>query len=159
MTFALLLLVCLGTGTIGGVFFAFSSFVMGALAELPPAQGALAMQRINVVVLNRLFLAVFAGTAVLAAIVGLLAFFPWTGMRSFLMLAAAVSYIAGTFGVTMTRNVPRNERLARMDANSLEAIRYWPDYVREWTSWNTVRTVAALVACGCAAVALALAPK
>jgi len=29
------ILVCIGAGTIGGVFFAFSSFVMKALAALP----------------------------------------------------------------------------------------------------------------------------
>src|SRR5436190_5913255 len=40
----------LGCGLIAGVFFAFSSFVMPALAKLPPAQGLAAMQSINVVV-------------------------------------------------------------------------------------------------------------
>ncbi len=60
------LILCIGAGTIGGVFFAFSSFVMKALTELPASQGIAAMQRINVVVLNPLFLGVFIGTAVLA---------------------------------------------------------------------------------------------
>ena len=55
------LLVCVGAGLVGGVFFAFSAFVMKALAELPAAQGIQAMQRINVVVLNPLFLGVFVG--------------------------------------------------------------------------------------------------
>ena len=37
----------LGCGLIAGVFFAFSAFVMKALALLPPAQGIAAMQSIN----------------------------------------------------------------------------------------------------------------
>jgi hypothetical protein len=47
---ALTLVSVLGCGLIGGVFFAFSTFVMKALASLPPAQGIAAMQSINVTV-------------------------------------------------------------------------------------------------------------
>ena len=68
MLTSLPLLVCLGAGTIGGVFFGFSTFVMKALAQLSEAQGIAAMQRINVVVLNPLFLGVFVGTAVFAGV-------------------------------------------------------------------------------------------
>lgn len=77
----LLLLVCVGAGTIGGVFFAFSAFVMKALAQLPASQGIAAMQRINVVVLNSLFLGVFFGTAVLAGVCIVVSFFPWAPPR------------------------------------------------------------------------------
>ena len=48
-----------GSGVVAGIFFAFSNFVMKALARVPPAQGIAAMQSINVVVLNRWFFAVF----------------------------------------------------------------------------------------------------
>ena len=51
-TFVLTLLAALGSGLIGGVFFAFSAFVMKALARLRPDQGIAAMQSINVTVLN-----------------------------------------------------------------------------------------------------------
>src|SRR3954453_3000242 len=55
----------LGCGLIAGVFFAFSTFVMKALARLPADEGMAAMQSINVVVLNPMFLGVFLGTAAL----------------------------------------------------------------------------------------------
>ena len=45
-----------------GVFFAFSTFVMQALARLQPAQGTEAMQAINRTVLNPWFPGVFLGT-------------------------------------------------------------------------------------------------
>lgn len=48
----LALVAAVGSALIGGAFFAFSSFVMGALGKLPPAQGVAAMQSINVVVIN-----------------------------------------------------------------------------------------------------------
>ena len=46
--FVLTLLAALGCAMMAGVFFAFSGFVMKALARLQPAQGVAAMQAINV---------------------------------------------------------------------------------------------------------------
>lgn len=42
---ALVLLLCVGAGTVGGVFFAFSAFVLRALEDLPPARGIAAIGR------------------------------------------------------------------------------------------------------------------
>jgi len=44
LLFALTLFVALGCGLIAGVFFAFSAFVMKALARLSSAEGIAAMQ-------------------------------------------------------------------------------------------------------------------
>ena len=61
--FALTLCAALGCGLMAGVFFAFSAFVMKALARLPPGEGLAAMQSINVAVVNPWFLVAFLGTA------------------------------------------------------------------------------------------------
>jgi uncharacterized membrane protein len=63
----------------------------------------------------------------------------------------AVRRSLGSFGVTIAFNVPRNERLARLGAESSEASAYWRDYVREWSIWNHVRTVASAVSSAAAA--------
>jgi len=151
----LILFTCIGTGTVGGIFFAFSSFVMKALAELPAAQSVAAMQRINVVVLNRAFLVLFVGTAALGVTCIAAAFFPWSAPRSPLLVAAGALYVVGSFLVTGRCNVPMNDRLARMDALSPEAAAYWPRYVQEWLRWNHVRTAASAASCACCALALA----
>lgn len=130
----------LGAATVGGVFFAFSSFVMRALAQLPAAQGVAAMQRINLVVINPWFMGVFLGTLLLSVACVVLALLSSRPLQ----LAAGLLYAMGTFGVTVAFNVPRNNRLARLGADTPEALAYWPVYVREWTRWNHVRTVAAL---------------
>jgi len=152
---ALALLTCIGAGTIGGVFFAFSTFVMKALAEAPAEHGIGAMQRINVVVLNPLFLGAFFGTAVLSVRCAVAALLSWSTSRSLLLRAAAALYLGGTFFVTVAFNVPRNERLSRLDAASPAAAEYWPRYVGEWTYWNHVRTAASLASAACAAGSLA----
>ena len=59
----LTLVAALGCGLIAGVFFAFSTFVMRALARLSPSEGIAAMQSINITVLNPWFLGAFLGTA------------------------------------------------------------------------------------------------
>lgn len=67
-------LAALGAGLTAGLLFAFSAFVMDALARLPPEQGIAAMQSINVAVLNPLFFTVFFGTAVLCVVLAVAAF-------------------------------------------------------------------------------------
>lgn len=154
MLTVLALLTCVGAGIIGGVFYAFSTFVMQALAQLPPHQGMAAMQRINVVVLNPWFLGVFMATALLALACAIAAFLPWTPYRSPWLLAGGLLYL-GTFLITGLRNVPLNERLAHLDAAVPEATGAWVVYVRTWTFWNHARTAAAIASAACCAVALA----
>jgi uncharacterized membrane protein len=136
--FALTLAAALGCALLGGVFFAFSNFVMKALGRIPAPGGIAAMQAINVTVLNPLFLGLFFGTA---ALCGLLLFLRW---QSPFALGGTALYLIGTFGVTMVFNVPRNNALARLEpADSVSA---WRRYVQEWTWWNHVRTLAAVAA-------------
>lgn len=61
-------------------------------------------------------------------------------------MAGAAVYLVGTIGVTMVLNVPLNNQLAVMDVNAAASADAWLVYVRDWTLWNHVRTIAALVA-------------
>lgn len=136
----------IGSALVAGVFFAFSSFVMGALARLPAAQGVAAMQSINVVVLNRSFLGLFVGTAVVSLLVAGLAALRWGSPSAPWYVAGALAYLAGTFVVTGVGNVPLNDRLAVVPADEGEAVSLWEHYLERWTRLNTLRTVAAAAA-------------
>jgi uncharacterized membrane protein len=142
--FALTLGTALGCGTIAGVFFAFSAFVMKALHRLPVVQGIAAMQSINVVAITPAFMAALFGTATgcVAAVVAALLTWgePWTAY----LLAGGALYLVGTIGVTMAFNVPRNNALADLTPEDAEAESQWNRYVAEWTAWNHVRAAAAL---------------
>lgn len=148
-------LLALGAGLVAGVFFAFSNVVMKALAQLPSAQAIAAMQRINTVVLNPLFLSLFVGTGLIAGICGVGAVLSWGSIRSTLLLAAGILYVVGCFGVTAVCNVPRNERLARLQADAEEASDHWQTYLHEWVFWNHVRTLASAAAAAAATASLA----
>jgi uncharacterized membrane protein len=136
-------LATLGCGLMAGVFFAFSNFVMKALDR---TQGIAAMQSINVLVLNPLFLGIFVGTAVACGFLAMYSLLRWQGSGSAYLLAGSALYLLGTFGVTMAFNVPLNNILARIDASKPEAVQAWRSYVVSWTRWNHVRTIAALAA-------------
>ena len=134
----------LGTAIVGGVFFAFSSFIMKALARVPSPEGIAAMQSINVVVINPSFLGAFMGTALLSVGVVVLALLNLDEPSAMFFLGGAVSYFAGTFLVTMFGNVPLNNRLASVSPTDPAAAEVWAHYLERWTMWNTVRTVAAI---------------
>lgn len=151
---AAIFIAALVSALVGGIFFAFSNFVMRALARLPPAQGMAAMQSINVTVLNPLFLSLFVGNTALCLLLALYALvFPAQPGCGWLLAGAAL-YVLGNFVVTMACNVPRNQALARLDAASPGAEAPWRDYVREWTRWNHARAVTAIGAAALLTMAL-----
>ena len=134
----------LGSGLVAGTFFAFSTFVMKALGNLPPPQGIAAMQSINVVVINPWFMAVFLGTAALCIAVVTAAFLQRQDPGTPYLLAGGVLYLVGTVLVTILFNVPHNDSLAAVAPATPEAAALWASYLSTWTAWNHVRTIAAL---------------
>jgi uncharacterized membrane protein len=154
--YAATLVTALGCGLIAGAFFAFSSFVMGALGRLPGAQGIAAMQSINMRAVTPAFMIALFGTA--AACLGLSAWgvISSDGWTTALVLAGGALYLIGTIGVTMVCNVPLNNSLAKLDPQDAGAAARWEEFVRRWTAWNHVRTVAALAATAALTLALHL---
>jgi uncharacterized membrane protein len=150
------LVAALGCGLMAGVFFAFSTFVMKALASLPPAHGIAAMQSINVAVINPWFLGVFLGTAMLCTALGVTSLLTWHRPGAVYLLVGSAFYLCGTVMVTGAFNVPQNTTLASADPASAEAAKLWTGYVVSWSSWNHVRTVGALAAGASLIIALCL---
>ena len=150
------LIVCtaIACAAMGGVFFAFSSFVMRALARMPPAQGIAAMQSINIVAVTPVFMIALFGTAAACVIVAVSAVTDWQGVRSPYLLAGSVSYVVGAIVVTIACNVPLNNALAGLDPESSDALLFWPTYVRQWTAWNHVRTMSGLAAAALLTIAI-----
>jgi uncharacterized membrane protein len=136
----------LGSGMIGGLLFAFSNFVMRALAQQPPESGIRSMQAINITIINPLFFLMFLGTALASVILAITALPRLSSPSTILLLVGCVIYIIGTFGVTMAFNVPLNNRLAVLDPSTTQAAEFWREYITSWMQWNHVRTVAAIMA-------------
>ncbi len=138
----------LGCGLVAGVFFAFSTFVMPALARLQPAQGIAAMQSINITAINPLFMTALFGTAAICLFLSVFSLPKWHQLSSAYLLVGSLLYIIGTVLVTIAFNVPLNDALGRVEPSSAEGANLWGSYLANWTAWNHVRTVTALAAAG-----------
>ena len=152
--FALTLVAALGCGLMAGVFFAFSAFVMKALARLPAAAGIAAMQSINVAVLNPVFLGTFVGTAAFCLLVMAALLWRWHSPGSVYVLVGGALYLVGTFFVTVVCNVPKNDALASVAPADPDSASLWASYLVTWTAWNHMRTAAALAAAAALTMAL-----
>ncbi|PSB20051.1 DUF1772 domain-containing protein [Phormidesmis priestleyi ULC007] len=154
LRFPLMLFAAIGCGLIAGVFFAFSTFVMPALARLQPPQGIAAMQSINITAINPLFMIALFGTALACLFLAVSVLFKWQQSAAVYLLVASLLYLVGTIGVTIACNVPLNDALAIVKPESPEGANLWARYLTDWTFWNHVRTLVALVAAVLFAIAL-----
>ena len=112
---AVTVVTAVGCGLSAGALFAFSSFVMRALARLPASQGIAAMNSINVVAVTPAFMTALFGTGLLCVALAVWALVDWHGSFSPYLVAGGAAYLIGVPGVTMAFNVPRNDALAGVD--------------------------------------------
>jgi uncharacterized membrane protein len=154
--FGLKLVTVLGCGLIAGVFFAFSSFVMNALAKLESSQGITTMQFINITVINPSFMVVFLGTALACVFLTVFSLLKRDKPDAIYLLTGSLLYLLGTFLVTIAFNVPLNDALAKVEPTSTEGANLWATYLTNWTFWNHVRTIAALAATAVFSIAFRL---
>jgi len=124
-----------GCAVVGGVFFAFSTFVVPALVRLPEAQAAPAMRSINVLAVRPPFMLALFGTAAACLVLAVLAV---RDPDPRVVVACAV-YLVGVVAVTVVGNVPLNDRLAQEQA-TFHAV------AGAWSAWNHVRAVSAVLA-------------
>ena len=127
-----------GAGLVTGLLFAFSNFVMRALADLPSDKGMFAMQRINETIINPIFLVLFLGTPILCSVIAVNSGQNINEPGSLFLLIGALAYLIGPFGITVLFNVPLNNLLAHADRSNADEI--WPMYQKKWQWWNHIRT-------------------
>jgi uncharacterized membrane protein len=144
--FAFKLFSVLGCALVAGVFFAFSTFVMTALARLQPPQGIAAMQSINITAINPLFMTALFGTAAICVFLAVSSLLKWNQPSAAYLLLGSSIYLLGTVGVTIVFNVPLNDALAIVKPDSTEGASLWVLYLAKWKFWNHIRTLAALTA-------------
>lgn len=142
---------------VGGVFLAFSDFIMRSLATAQSPAGIEVMQSINREVFRWVFMTLFLGMAVVSAGIIVYTYSHLAGIGAVLIGGAAGLYLLGVFGVTVAFNVPLNNLLESLDFRSAAAVDFWKArYLPNWTFWNSVRSVASIGAAGLALVGMVL---
>ena len=133
-----------GSGIVGGVFFAFSTFVMKALDRLDARASVRAMQAVNRDAPNVWFMTALFGTAVVSIAVGIGAISRSDRVGTTYQLIACAAYLIAVL-ITIVYHVPRNDALARLDPAAI-APHDWTAYSAGWTAWNHARAGAAILA-------------
>ena len=127
-------------GFIGGVYFAFSFFVMQSLNKNSSSDAIRTMNTINQVILKSPFMLLFFFSSFVACILFLknLIFYRLLSNEGF----ASLIFLAGMFLCTATKNVPLNNKLADFDFNesSCNPEIEWNYYYKNWVKWNHIRT-------------------
>ncbi|MBC2641371.1 MULTISPECIES: DUF1772 domain-containing protein [unclassified Rhodococcus (in: high G+C Gram-positive bacteria)] len=131
-------------GVVGGVMFAFSTFIMSGLGRLEPAQGIAAMQAINREAPNFWFMTALFGTALTSIALAVVSVVRHDGSAVYAVTACAL-YLVGIV-LTIVYHVPHNNALDALDPTAADSAAYWRDYLSGWTGWNHVRTVSAMAA-------------
>lgn len=142
------LLTALCTALISGLFYAYSCSVNIGLGQLRDNEYLRAMQAINSAIQNPLFFLSFMGTLILLS---LNAWIDYQGKLTpgfILMLAAAIIYLVGVFGVTIFGNVPLNDSLATFDighATEAQLAAFRSQFEKPWLFYHNIRTVLSIV--------------
>lgn len=138
------LFLAVGSGAAGGVFFAFSSFVMPGLARMPSIQGVGAMNAIGVAAVTPLFMLLLFGVAAACLVALPMAWKDLPGSAALCIVAGSLTYLLACVGVTIVVNVPLNNALAAFDASRQSIDVVWSGYLRDWGFWNHIRTIGGL---------------
>ena len=127
-------------GFIGGVYFAFSFFVMQSLSNTSSSEAIRTMNAINLVILKSPFMFLFIFSSLIACILFLENLFLQTIISNEGL--ASLIFIVGMFLCTATKNVPLNNKLADYDFNdsTRNPIIEWNEYYKHWIKWNHLRT-------------------
>ena len=108
---------------VGGVFLAFSDFIMRALSVTSGQGGAEAMQAINREVYRWVFMVLFLGMAPVSLLIAAYGAIVVGQGPGTMMILAGLIYLVGCFGVTVFFNVPMNEALALVSAAAEGSVR------------------------------------
>jgi len=129
-----------------GLYFAFSTFIITAFDRAGPVPGTVAMNSINVTILQSLFMPLFWVTTAVSLVLTVIGLAHWREPGAPMVAVAGLVYFLGMFGATMFFNVPLNNALAVSDPTTADGIAMWSRFVKEWNLWNHVRTVSSLLA-------------
>ena len=142
---------------IGGIFLAFSDFIMRSFNLVRGAGGIESMQVLNVEIMRSVFMVLFIGLVPVSLLISVYAGLNLDGAPRWLLMLAGGLYVFGVFALTAAGNVPLNNRLAAIDPAAAETLAFWREtYMTRWVALNSLRAIASLLAAACALGALVI---
>jgi uncharacterized membrane protein len=144
----------IGAGLAGGVYLAFSTFVMPGLRKLPHSQAISSMNAINKAApSNPLLMLVLFGTGIVCVLLMISGFQHRGDPAAVWQIVGAALYLISVL-ILVGYHVPHNDQLMKVDPNGAGAGTTWSHFYSAWMAWNHVRTLTA--AGGAVSLVLAL---
>ena len=130
-------------GFIGGVYFAFSFFVMHSLNKHNPSEAIKIMNSINQVILKSPFIILFFFSSFIALVLFIDNLISKTliSVQGF----ASLIFLVGMFLCTALKNVPLNRKLNDFHDSKNDPEAEWMYYYKHWLKWNHVRTASCFI--------------
>lgn len=144
-------------GLAAGLFYSWDCAIVNGLGNLPDEQYLSAFQSINRVILNPYFFMSFMGSLIVLPVAAWMTYKTGNTSAFYFMLAAAILYVIGVFGVTIGGNVPLNDMVDKFDIHnaSSEAIKAMRiKFEANWNYLQHIRTFAAILAFIAAVISL-----
>ena len=130
-------------GFIGGVYFAFSFFVMHSLNKHNPSEAIKIMNSINQVILKSPFIILFFFSSFIALVLFI------DNLISKTLISdqgfASLIFLVGMFLCTALKNVPLNRKLNDFHDSKNDPEAEWMYYYKHWLKWNHVRTASCFI--------------
>ena len=130
-------------GFIGGVYFAFSFFVMHSLNKHNPSEAIKIMNSINQVILKSPFIILFFFSSFIALVLFI------DNLISKTLISdqgfASLIFVVGMFLCTALKNVPLNRKLNDFNDSKNDPETEWMYYYKHWLKWNHVRTASCFI--------------
>lgn len=130
------------TGLSAGLFYAWTVSVIPGTRKVTDIIYLETMQSINKAILNPAFMLIFFGSLILLLVSTIQ--HNQNGLIFWILLAAMLVYLVGTFGVTALGNVPLNNELDVMNLGELSIQRlaeFRNYYEVKWNRLHYIRTV------------------
>lgn len=139
-----LLMTVLTTGLSAGLFYAWAVSVIPGTKLTTDISYIETMQNINRAIINPWFMLIFMGPILGMLISGVWQYTVAIDTVFWLIVAAFITYLFGTFGVTAAGNVPLNDgldsvQLQTLKADEMHSIR--EAYEHTWNRLHLIRTI------------------
>lgn len=148
ITNTLTVLTILATGLSAGLFYAWAVSIIPGTKRISDRSYLESMQSMNRAILNPAFFIIFFGPVLLLLVSSYLQFRMAVDASFWLMLAATIAYLAGTYGVTVLGNVPLNRALDSVPINNLgeeELSQARCSFEGPWNRLHMIRTIFSVV--------------
>ncbi len=149
MRLTILTLTIVLTGLSAGLFYAWEVSVIPGTKRISDSSYLEVMQNINRAILNPAFYLSFFGSLILLVISVYLHYKVGVNLVFGILLGAILTYLIGTFGVTVFGNIPLNDALDAVNLDDLTSNglgEFRINYESKWNVWHRIRTFSAIVA-------------